>query len=132
MTNSLPGLKLTISRYLGDEISLRDLTDAFVPLGEILPGEDEALNFLWGRVELLLAEFSDGDLDLGELREELGELAPVPIALGARPVMYADSTTSSTTVTPEPISVRGSWLRGLQVARTPTEEAPASPVAHPA
>lgn len=133
MSDTLPSLRLAISRFLGGEVSLRDLEAFVVPLGEQLPGENEQLNGVWGFLELLLAEHGAGHLDDDEIRAELLKISPVRIVVGDAPTAYhlTDATTAVVRE-PEPIRVRAAWLRNLRVVGTPTETAPALSAGHPA
>lgn len=105
MIDTSGGLGFVVSDFLVGAISLDDLDSAVAQLGERPRPDDPALMALWGSLELLLAEYSEGVLPPTELRWELGRLVPTTVALGPRPVVRQVTATASRAVT--------LWARGL-------------------
>ncbi len=84
-TGQLSELRDAIGAVVAGERQLRELDEMVATMGEALPAGDDALDRLWGRVELLLAEHGSGVLDDEELRAELAVLAPIPVRIGPAP-----------------------------------------------
>lgn len=68
-----------IARYISREVSLREFQEWFVPrVWNIDSTGDAAAAQLAGRIELFLAEFSNGDWTEEELRQKLSDHALPP------------------------------------------------------
>jgi hypothetical protein len=105
MTDSLAlVLREHVIAYLVDEVSLRDFQDRLVGATWDIEdrGDPHATDMAY-EIKLALAEHSQGDISLQELREQLGDLvATVNVAnTGANEGIVVTLDTTSTSVTAE-------------------------------
>lgn len=74
-----------VARYISGEVSLREFQEWFAPrVWDIDSTGDAAASRLAGRIELFLAEFSNGDWAEKELRQMLSEYAHQPLEVDIR------------------------------------------------
>lgn len=91
-----------LSRYLAGQIDLSEFHDWFIPASWDIDAESQQFKRLAHRLQLLLAEFSNGDRDEQDLRNNfwsLLERASVTVTIGqGLPASSSTSVTSQVVV----------------------------------
>lgn len=89
-------VRALIADYLNDTISLRDFQVGFVPfLLNAKPTDDQSTTAIVYGTELCLAELTNGDLTVDDLRSDLAQLLDSPYAVRKTAVNTANNTTTS-------------------------------------
>lgn len=83
------------SEYLAGHLPLEILDGVIANVAESRNLDEPELRDLWGRIELLLAEFSNGHLDEPEFRAELAKLVPINVSFGGGTVIVRQITSTS-------------------------------------
>ena len=99
MTETLEAVRTIASEYLAGRVSLDILDSEVANLAESPRIDEPGLRDLWGQLELLLAELTNGHLDEAEFRADLAKLVPINAVIGAGTVIRVTTGTSARSFT---------------------------------
>lgn len=116
MIDSVSALHQLVSGVTTGDISLMVLDSEIARLGEhFLDIRDDSLVAEYGKLELLLAEYTNGHLDSSELTAELRVFAPVNVRFAegtlVRPATFATANTFTTSSS----RIIRQWIGGATV-----------------
>lgn len=95
MTTTAEAVRSITSEYLAGRIALEVLDGVIANVAESPNLNEPELHDLWGRIELLLAELSSGQLEETEFRAELAKLVPINLSIGSGTVTVRQITSTS-------------------------------------